>query len=158
MQWKLQESATEDQLIGRGNWRRYDAGVSWKLSSLFKSTNIYHSKSLRYQTQWKLLIRWGSTSSCLHTAPSSSSIEAGRSRLVIMSTVYSGSLFLQPTCYLWEMRRICLIAFMFFLVHLLNQGRLYQQFELCNGTLQELADSQDDIPQVNLHNWSLQKL
>ena len=29
-----------------------------------------------------------------------------------------------------------------------EQGRLYQQFELCNGTLQELAESQDDIPQV----------
>ena len=29
-----------------------------------------------------------------------------------------------------------------------EQGRLYQQFELCNGTLQELAETQDDIPQV----------
>jgi len=33
-----------------------------------------------------------------------------------------------------------------------EQGRLYQQFELCNGTLQELADSQDDIPQSTV--WS----
>jgi len=33
-----------------------------------------------------------------------------------------------------------------------EQGRLYQQFELCNGTLQELAESQDDIPQSTV--WS----
>ena len=31
-----------------------------------------------------------------------------------------------------------------------EQGRLYQQFELCNGTLQELAESEDNIPQVLL--------
>ena len=47
---------------------------------------------------------------------------------------------------------------MFFLVHLFKQGRLYQQFELCNGTLQELADSQDDIPQVIIQLKSTEML